>query len=179
MPEPDILLLGGLIGLAVFASLWDLKERRIPNLLTVPAFLLALGIRASMGWPALGSGLAAAGVAFGCGLVFFVVGGLGGGDVKLLTAVGAFIGWGRLDMALLVMALVGGAMGAWTIWRQGSIPEAAANIKTITSTFGKKTFTGWKEGEENKAALTLDTPGVLTVAYGVAIAVGGVASWFL
>lgn len=179
MIEPDTLLLGGLIGLALLASFWDLKEQRIPNWLTIPALLLALGIRASMGWPALGSGLAAAGAALGCGIIFFAVGGLGGGDVKLLAAVGAFVGWARLDVALLVMALVGAVMGAWTIWQQGSITETAANIKTITSTFSKKTFTGWKDGEDNQAALTLDTPGVLTVAYGVAIAAGGVASWFL
>lgn len=126
----------------------------------------------------MGQGLLGAGLAFALSLVFFLTGGMGGGDVKLLAAVGAFLGPARLWSALLVMALAGGLMAAWVILRRGAVPETAANLRTIFATFGRRTFTGWK-GSEGEAALTLETPGALTVPYGVAIAVGAVVGWFL
>lgn len=172
------LTLASLLLLAGAAAWWDLRARRIPNALTLTGLLAALLLRVPLGMGAVGLGLLGAGLAFGLSLVFFLAGGMGGGDVKLLAAVGAFLGPQRLWMALLAMALAGGVMAAWVILRRGAVTETAANLHTLAATFGRKTFTGWKGGE-GEAALTLDTPGALTVPYGVAIAVGAVAGWFL
>jgi prepilin peptidase CpaA len=172
------LTLAALVGLAAAAAWWDVRERRIPNVLTVAGLAVALLLRAPLGLGSLWMGLAGAGIALLLSLVLFLAGGMGGGDVKLLAAVGAFLGPDRLWPALLVMALTGGVMAAWVILRRGAAPETAANLKTLWITFGRRTFTGWK-GSESEAALTLDTPGALTVPYGVAIAVGAVAAWFL
>lgn len=179
---PDDLLqavaTGALLALAAGAAWFDVRERRIPNPLTLGGFLAALALRVPAGMEAVGAGLTGAGIAFGLSLVFFLAGGLGGGDVKLLTAFGAFLGPDRTWTALMVMAFVGGAMAAVQIARKGDVREVAANIRTIFVTLGRRTFTGWK-GEESEAALTLDTPGALTVPYGVAIAAGAVTAWFL
>jgi len=172
------LTLGALILLAGAAAWSDFRQRRIPNALTIAGLAVALLLRAPLGLAAVGSGLAGAGIALGLSLVFFLAGGMGGGDVKLLAAVGAFLGPQRLWPALLVMALTGGLMAGWVILRRGAIPETTANLRTLWVTLGRRTFTGWK-GSESEAALTLDTPGALTVPYGVAIAVGAVAAWFM
>jgi prepilin peptidase CpaA len=172
------LTLAALVVVAGAAAWWDVRERRIPNALTVVGLVVALALRAPLGLGSVWMGLAGAGIALGLSLVFFLAGGMGGGDVKLLTAVGAFLGPQRLWPALLVMAITGGLMAGWVILRRGAIPETAANLHTLWLTLGRRTFTGWK-GSESEAALTLDTPGALTVPYGVAIAVGAVAAWFM
>lgn len=169
---------GALLSVALAAAWFDLRERRIPNALTLGGLVVALGLRLPMGLEAVGHGLAGAGIAFGLSLVFFLAGGLGGGDVKLLAAFGAFLGPDRVWPALLAMALVGGVMAAVVIVRKGDVREVAANIRSIFVTLGRKTFTGWK-GEDSEAPITLDTPGALTVPYGVAIAAGAVTAWFL
>ena len=163
---------------AVVGAGFDMAQHRIPNWLTVGGLVLGLALRAPLGWSGLGAGLAGAGVCLLLSLPLFLVGGAGGGDVKFLTALGAFLGLDRVPEALFVMAMVGGLMAVVAIVRRGSIAELTANFRTIFSTFGKKTFTGWK-GEDSEAALTIDSPGAVTVPYGVAIAAGALAGWFL
>lgn len=170
-------VLGGLLVAVALAAVWfDVRERRIPNALTVGALGLALVLRATLGAGELVAGLTGAAIGFGLALPFFLVGGLGGGDVKLLAAMGAFLGPGRIWFALLVMALVGGVMAVFVIARNRAFRDTAANLHAIFATFGSRTFTGWK-GEGSGAAVTLETPGVLTVPYGVAIAAGAIGAW--
>ncbi len=172
-------MLGGLLVAVALSAVWfDVRERRIPNALTVGALGLALLLRATLGAGELVAGLTGAAIGFGLALPFFLVGGLGGGDVKLLAAVGAFLGPGRIWFALLVMALVGGVMAVFVIARNRAFRDTAANLHAILATFGSRTFTGWK-GEGSGAAVTLETPGVLTVPYGVAIAAGAIGSWLV
>ncbi len=176
-------MLATLMGIALSAvalgAIWfDVREQRLPNALTVGALVLALLLRLPEGFSSLGSGLAGAGIGFALALPFFLTGGLGGGDVKLLTAVGAFLGPHRIWFALLVMAIVGGVMAVGVIVRHRAFRQTLSNLHAIFVTFGARTFRGW-QGSESGAAVTLDTPNVLTVPYGVAIAIGAVTSWFV
>ncbi len=169
------------MGLALFgaagAAIWfDVRERRIPNALTLGALLVAVALRATLGLDGLMAGLAGAAIGFALALPFFLVGGLGGGDVKLLAAMGAFLGPRQIWLALLIMALVGGLMAVVVIAKNRAFRHTAANLHAIFTTFGARTFTGWK-GEGSGAAVTLETPGVLTVPYGVAIAAGAIGAW--
>lgn len=161
------------------AAVWfDLRENRIPNALTLGALALALALRAA-GAGGFVDGLAGAGVAFAIALPFFLVGGLGGGDVKFLAAAGALVGLERVFTALFLTAVVGGAMGILVMLRKRAVSQTMANLRTIFVTFGKGTFTGWKRDGESRAAVTLDTPGAITVPYGVAIAAGALLAWFV
>ncbi|MCG8469894.1 MAG: A24 family peptidase [Gemmatimonadetes bacterium] len=162
---------------AAVATWFDVRERRLPNALTVGALATALVLRAPGGLGDIGDGVAGALLGFGLALPFFLVGGLGGGDVKLLTAVGGFLGPSYLWFASLVMALFGAVMAIGVIIRHRAFRQTAVNLKAIFLTLGPGTFTGWK-GADSKAAVTLETEGVLTVPYGVAIAAGALASWF-
>jgi prepilin peptidase CpaA len=54
----------------------------------------------------IGAGL----LVFGVGAVIFRLGVLGGGDIKLLTAVAFWVGWERLGIYLLVVAIFGGGL---------------------------------------------------------------------
>lgn len=167
-----------LCAVALAASVYDFRHNRIPNVLTLSALILGILLRVPGGWQAVGAGLLGAGICFALALPLFLVGGAGGGDLKLLTAFGAFLGPSRLPLALFGMAMVGGLMAVVAILRHGSVQEVSANVKTILTTFGRGSFTGWK-GEESEAPLTIHSPGALTVPYGVAISAGALIGWFL
>ena len=79
--------------LAGLACVTDLRTRRIPNVLTFGAPLLAVGFSAvTDGWAGVGSALA--GWTVGCALFLpmFALRILGSGDVKFLAALGAWLG---------------------------------------------------------------------------------------
>ncbi|MFQ5678315.1 MAG: prepilin peptidase [Gemmatimonadota bacterium] len=174
----DPLLAGALIVVCAFAVWFDLKEGRIPNVLTLAGLVAALLLRLPGGGHAVATGLGGAGIALGVGLPFFLVGGLGGGDVKLLAAVGAFLGTSRILDGLLAAALVGAGLGVAVMVARGATRQTMANLHTILRTFGRGTFTGWRSGAENRAAVTLSTPGAIAVPYGIAIAAGALVGWF-
>lgn len=159
-----------IVALAVLAAWWDIRTRRIPNALTLTGFVVALGLRALGGFDEVTAGLLGALVAFGVSVPLFVVRGLGAGDVKLLTACGAFLGPGRLLNALLITAIVGGLMALIAILRRGALVQTLRNCRDIVLA----TFSPARRAE----IPTLSSPGAITVPYGVAIAIGALAAWF-
>jgi prepilin peptidase CpaA len=107
---------GLLVGLAIallFAAFTDIRERKIANwlnagiALSAPLFWWSSGLAL---WPdiALQFGVAAAAFAILTGL--FALRMMGGGDVKLLTALALWIEPSWFLKLLIIMALVGGAL---------------------------------------------------------------------
>ena len=96
-----------LVGVA--AVIDDLMRRQIAN--WIPLTALAGGLLwqlASYGWTGLLYGAAGAAAGFAVFLIFYLLGGMGGGDVKLMAGFGALLGAGRLVEAALWTAGVGG-----------------------------------------------------------------------
>ena len=147
-------------------------------MLTLGALAAGLLFRVPMGMEAVGSGLLAASMAFGFGFFFFLLGGLGAGDVKLMAGVAAFLGMEGLLVGLVVMAFTGAAMAVVTAARKGLLGKTCRNLFLIGLTFGKKSFTGWK-GESMAATLTRPGADAVQNPYGVAIAAGAMAGWFV
>jgi Flp pilus assembly protein protease CpaA len=161
---------GAFVGTLAAAAAWDLKYRRIPNLLTVTGLLVALLMRGIQGADPLIDGVIGAGVAALVSLPLFAAGALGGGDGKLLIAIGGFMGPARLAGALLMIALVGGVIGVLDAYRRGLLVPVILNCLDLLkhwATFGRK---------GRRVALAM--PGAVTIPYGVAIAIGGVMWWF-
>jgi prepilin peptidase CpaA len=99
------LLIGGA------AVVEDLARRTISNLWPVAAFAGGIACQvAASGWGGLGTALLGTVVGFLVFLVFYLLGGMGGGDVKLMAGFGALLGTGRLLQAALFTALVGGLL---------------------------------------------------------------------
>jgi prepilin peptidase CpaA len=114
----------------------DLRRRQIPNWIPVFALISGLVLHVTSAGP---RGLLTAGAGAACGfgvfLLFYILGGMGGGDVKLMAGMGAILGPSRLMSAAWWAAMIGAvlALGAIGViaarrgnWRKASIPYAPA-----------------------------------------------------
>jgi prepilin peptidase CpaA len=102
----------------------DLTTRRIPNALT------ALGMGAGLAIATFAHGLAgcvasAGGLFLAIALLIvpFALGGIGGGDVKMMAAVGALVGPETLLASLLAGMILGGLVAVGVLWRRGRLGE--------------------------------------------------------
>lgn len=99
------------LALVLIAALIDLRTREIPD--AIPVCLLAWAIGTAVfgdaepAWAGRGIGLL---VGLGVGMGLFATGAFGGGDVKLLAALGAVMGWPSVVSLLYYSALAGGAL---------------------------------------------------------------------
>ena len=100
--------------IGVLASVEDLYRRRISNRTSLAAFALGLGAQTALhGLRGAGNALAGTFIGFLVFLIFFLLGGMGAGDIKLMAGFGAVLGASQTLMAALLTAIVGGllAMG--------------------------------------------------------------------
>jgi prepilin peptidase CpaA len=164
----QLLALVALLGAAVFM---DLRERRIPNWVTVPGLLAGLVTSAAVesGFPI--SALAGSCLGLLIALPFLALGALGGGDAKLLAAVGAFVGPGGLLSVALYGALAGGLLAVGSAIRRGTFISVLLNSGRLFVHL----ITLGRHGER----FGLDSPDAHTVPYGLAIATGALATWFV
>jgi prepilin peptidase CpaA len=159
------------LAVSLAAAVFDLRSRRIPNWLTLPAFLAGMAHAAWVaGWAGLADGLAAAIlVALPFFLLFALAGG-GAGDVKLMAAIGAWVGLVNGIVVLGAVALMGIVQaGLVVVHRRLARPGAAGPLgRMVGSCMVRQT-----SGQET----------VVMVPYGVAIFFGvfasalGVLSW--
>ncbi len=132
MTTATLIPLAATVLVALIALVCDLRTRRIPNVLTVSALAAALLFHTlAIGLEGLRFSLAGFGVGFGLLFVLWIIGGGGGGDVKLMAALGAWMGPVPTLIIFLGSAAVALAMTLTvTVWQgvQGSRqPSLAGN----------------------------------------------------
>lgn len=156
--------------LLLIAAAWDVHSRRIPNVLTVPAFLVALALSSFDGWTGLSQAFQGAGVALLLALPLLAVSGMGGGDAKLLIAVGAFMGVEGFLASVVFTGVAGGSMAFYYSYRYGMLAPV------LQSTVGLMQY-GLTAGRYGSRP-TLDKAGALSIPYGVSIATGTLMALF-
>jgi prepilin peptidase CpaA len=165
------------------AVITDLLWRRIPNILTIPAFVLAVVVRVFFqGWT--GFGLALAGAVAAPVLLLLMHGGkgIGMGDLKLAASIGAILGPVMAVVAVLLSAIVGGVLAIAVMSRPGGQMAGLVSVLSIGIPFVKK--------KKGKVAPDEGRPSTGTIPYGLAIGAGslltlavywwtGNENWFL
>lgn len=157
---------------AATGAAFDLRTRRIPNALTGPSILLSFLLHLVLGgWKQLGSSVSAAAIGGGIFLIFYLAGGMGAGDVKLMTAVASIAGYHSLLELLVATAITGGVFSILLAAYRGKLKETFRNIGAL---FVHHRFEGLKPHPE----LNLKNTRTLRLPYAVAIAAGCLITFF-
>jgi len=131
------------------AAILDVRYRRIPNWLTVSGLVLGLAMNTVIGAPDAGFVFSLTGflVAFAIYAALYAVRAMGGGDVKLMAAVGALLGWQRWAGLFFVTALIGGVMAILVVVARRRLTKTLFNVSFILSEMksGRPAYLGNEE----------------------------------
>jgi len=154
--------------LAIFVIYYDLKYRRIPNVLVLATLLAGISVNAALGGlHGTLSSLEGFGLAFFPMLLMHIFGALGAGDVKLFGAVGSVIGVGLVLPTFVVVVMLGALLAIYTMLRAGTVVTTLHGVLRI--------FVGLLPGWE-MPRFTMAPDHRHTIPYGVAIVLGSLIS---
>ena len=162
----ELLYPAAALSLALAGSATDIRSRRIPNSLTLPGILFGLILHLFLGgWTALGLSAVAAVICGGIFLIFWLAGGMGAGDVKLMAAVAAIAGLPHVAYLLIYTALAGGVMAVILAVCRGRLRQTVVNI-------GALALHHRFEGLAPHPEFNVSNPRTLRLPYALAIAAG-------
>ncbi len=144
----------------------DVRGGRIPNWLTYPGIVAALTVRwAAFGLHGLKGGVIGFLIAGGVFFLLFMLGGMGGGDVKLMAAVGSWAGDVRVLAILIAAAIAGGVLAVLYMVSRKQVWLTLRNT-------GELLQHHMTSGLQPHPVLNVREPSTMRVPYGVAIAMG-------
>jgi len=149
------------------AAAWtDLRDRKIPNWLTVPGIFAGIALNSYFrGWQGTKTSLEGAGLALLVMLPLVLLRALGAGDWKLMGAVGAFLGPILFPFVLVGSIFVAGAMAVVQMIRTRRVIETFSNLAVLVQGF-------FSFGLRANPAISLDNPVLMKLPFGVAVAGG-------
>lgn len=124
--------LGVVIVAATIAAVTDLWRFKVYNLLTIPLLLSGLVYHAfEAGLPGLSR--SAGGALFGIAvlLVPYLMGGMGAGDLKLMSGVGAWLGFSLALRVVFASAIAAGLYGLVVVLWSGRLFETWINLQIL------------------------------------------------
>ena len=117
-PSLSYLVYFAFVTALIVITVIDLYHQIIPDVITLPG--IGIGLLASLIFPHIAFLDSLIGVLLGGGSLFLVATlyqwffkreGMGGGDVKLLAMIGAFLGWKAVILTILLSSLIGSITG--------------------------------------------------------------------
>jgi prepilin peptidase CpaA len=153
------------------ATFTDIRSRRIPNWLVLPYMAAGFVVPAWIqGWHGFVQSMGG----FGLGALIYGIlwwmGGMGMGDVKLVAAIGAWIGYEQLLFAMVVTGIVGGMMAVGWAIHGGFLGELFHGTGDL--------MLSWKKGGvAPNPEFALANPKRRKIPYAPAIAIGTLFSF--
>jgi len=155
---------------ALIAAVTDTRTRRIPNILTLPAFLGGLCWAVAVGGVAgFVDSLAGAVLAMAPFVFLFVFAGGGAGDAKLMAAIGAWVGVIGGLLAVATVMVAGGVLSVGLIVARGNYRDVWANFLWILDSLRGAVFA--RRGSRGDHVLP-SVESLHTMPYGLAILLG-------
>ena len=170
LPPPGVEAV--LISLVLGAAVFDVRYRRIPNWLTVTGVLAGLALNGFLAQAQGRSGLFVSSllglaIAFVVYFVLYALRAMGAGDVKLMAAVGAVVGWPNWFGIFIVTAIIGGIMALILVAARGRVKKTFWNVAFILSE-----LRGGRPAYLRREELDVKNPKALGLPHGAVIAVG-------
>jgi prepilin peptidase CpaA len=157
-----------LAALVVTAAVYDIRFRRIPNWLVVTGLCLGLALNVFfLRVDGLILALLGAALAFGVYLPFFALRAMGAGDVKLMIAIGAFVGGKNWLVLFFITAILGGILAVCLLLIRGGLIRALKNVLFILGELVRL-----RSPYHRDPALDVKHPRAVTLPHGVSIALG-------
>ena len=157
-----------LLALVLGAAVYDVMYRRIPNWLNVLGALAGISLNTFLyGWAGALFSLKGLGLAFGLYVVLYVLRAMGAGDVKLMAAVGAIVGWENWVGIFILTAITGGIMSIILAVSRGRLKKTLFNVSFILSEM-RSGRPAYLKNEE----LDVKSKKALGLPHGAVIAVG-------
>ena len=154
---------GIIVAFVIAAAISDAWKRKMPNVLTTAGLVAGLAFHAIRG--GVLSATVATLVAFAVGLTFFHLRAIGGGDVKLITALGAMLGLQGWLLAMQIATLFAAAIALLQAGRQGVI------FQTLRNT-GNLMYWSFRNVGKPHPQIQVDNILALRAPFGVAVAMG-------
>lgn len=105
----ELLTLSCLVVIGTIASITDIRERKIYNIMTYPSIIMGFLIWSIyMGMDGFITSIIGFGIAAGIYVIIYFLGGFGAGDVKFAAVIGAFMGFPLVINWVVISAIVGG-----------------------------------------------------------------------
>jgi prepilin peptidase CpaA len=156
------------IAFMLTAAVADLVWREIPRQLAIAGLVVGIGVNAFHGH--LGSALFAAGMGFGAGLALFHLRAIGGGDVKLVVALGAMLGWHDWIFAMQIAIVFAGLVAIGSALYRRRFRRLLSNTAQLAGWIGENGLTPHPEIRVDNGALG-HSPFAVAAALGVLLAV--------
>ncbi|MGZ4858361.1 MAG: A24 family peptidase [Candidatus Angelobacter sp.] len=166
MVAVEMMFLAASFAWSAAGAAFDIWTKRIPNALSYSGILFGILLRTIfLGWHGLGTAFAGGLIGGGVFFLLYLVRAMGGGDVKLMTAVGCFTGPMLIVQIITACALAGGVMAIATmIYRKRTI--------TTIRNVGELLHFRLVNGPQVHPTLNIDNPEAVRLPYGIAIAAG-------
>jgi len=116
---------------ALIATVTDIRNFRVYNSLTLPLLVTGLIYQGGFGELGLWGSLAGVLTGFGILFVFYLLGGMGAGDVKLMAGVGAWLGMPQTFQVFIASSLLAGIYAIGLILLTGTLLEAWVNLQSL------------------------------------------------
>lgn len=125
----DVVTSCGLAVLLCTAMYTDFRYGKIYNWLTLPAMIVGTSLHAVFdGWQGLLQSLAGMMLIMLLFLLFAPKIGIGGGDTKLVMAVGAFVGLNTVVWVTLFSAIIGGVLAVFVLLKNRAVLNTTRNM---------------------------------------------------
>jgi prepilin peptidase CpaA len=123
-----------LLALVVAAAVYDILFRRIANWLVITALAVGLSLNVFLfEWAGLKTSLLGVALAFAVYFPMYLLRGMGAGDVKLMTAVGAIVGPGTWFAILIFTGVIGGLTAVALLLVRGRLRHTFWNVGFLLS----------------------------------------------
>jgi prepilin peptidase CpaA len=179
VPDFSVQLIVFLTAVAITA-VTDVWKFKVYNVLTLPLLCSGLVYHGYVGGSSeFAVSLTGALFGFGILLTFYVMGGMGAGDVKLMAAVGAWLGMPQIFYVFIASSLAAGCYALFLIFTHGRLRETWLNLQILW--FRVRAF-GRHLGAEDQveAAVSRADRGSRLIPFAAMIAIGVVATlaWY-